>query len=91
MDTETRGRRPTEVLSASAATIDVPEAMKERLRVVAASLDPVRLLDEIRTMQRHLAELAAGDTPSLYWQTETRAGELSDKPEDGLADGRGGK
>ncbi len=43
----------------------VPEEIKNKLRVVAASLDPLRLLDEIRTMQRHLAELAAGDVPSL--------------------------
>jgi hypothetical protein len=43
----------------------VPEDIKDKLRVVAASLDPLRLLDEIRTMQRHLAELAAGDVPTL--------------------------
>ena len=34
--------------------------MKERLRGVAASLDPLRLLDEIRAIQCHLAALAAG-------------------------------
>lgn len=34
--------------------------MKERLRGVAASLDPLRLLDEIRAIQRHLAALATG-------------------------------
>ena len=33
---------------------------KDKLRTVVASLDPLRLLDEIRTMQRHLAGLAAG-------------------------------
>lgn len=43
----------------------VPEEIKDKLRVVATSLDPLRLLDEIRTMQRHLAELAAGDVPAL--------------------------
>jgi len=36
------------------------DASKEKLRAVLASLDPLRLLDEIRTMQRHLASLAAG-------------------------------
>ncbi|MFT5478640.1 MAG: hypothetical protein ACI8Y8_004008 [Planctomycetota bacterium] len=38
----------------------VDESSKGRLRAVLASLDPLRLLDEIRTMQRHLASLAAG-------------------------------
>ena len=40
---------------------DVTEKSKERLRAVLASLDPLRLLDEIRTMQRHIAGLARGD------------------------------
>lgn len=43
----------------------VPEGMKERLRAAATTLDPLRLLDEIRGMQHHLAELAAGATPHL--------------------------
>jgi len=38
----------------------VPDAMKERLRAVAITLDPLRLLDEIRTVQHQLAGLAAG-------------------------------
>lgn len=38
----------------------VDESAKEKLRAVLASLDPLRLLDEIRTMQRHIAGLAAG-------------------------------
>jgi hypothetical protein len=40
-------------------TIDEP--MKERLRSVLATLDPLRLLDEIRVVQQHLAGLAAGE------------------------------
>jgi integrase-like protein len=40
----------------------VPEGMKERLRAVATTLDPLRLLDEIRTVQHQLAGLAAGET-----------------------------
>jgi Integrase core domain len=36
------------------------ERVKERLRAVMATLDPLRLLDEIRTVQHYLAELAAG-------------------------------
>ena len=44
---------------------DVPDEVKEKLRSAAADLDPLRLLDEIRTMQRHLADLAAGGVPSL--------------------------
>lgn len=43
----------------------VPEGVKDKLRAVAASLDPLRLLDEIRTMQGHLAALAAGEVPAL--------------------------
>jgi hypothetical protein len=40
-------------------SIDAP--MKDRLRAVLATLDPLRLLDEIRTVQHHLAGLAAGE------------------------------
>ncbi|MCC6642612.1 MAG: transposase family protein [Deltaproteobacteria bacterium] len=40
----------------------VPEAMKERLRAVATTLDPLRLLDEIRGAQHRLAGLAAGES-----------------------------
>ena len=39
----------------------VDDSSKGRLRAVLASLDPLRLLDEIRTMQRHLTGLAAGE------------------------------
>lgn len=38
----------------------VDERSKQKLRAVLASLDPLRLLDEIRTMQRHIANLADG-------------------------------
>jgi hypothetical protein len=44
------------------ASDSVEPAMKERLRAVLATLDPLRLLDEIRTVQQHLASLAAGET-----------------------------
>lgn len=43
------------------ASPDVNEPTKERLRAVLLSLDPLRLLDEIRTVQHHLAGLAAGE------------------------------
>lgn len=43
----------------------VPAEIKDKLRAVAISLDPLQLLNEIRTMQRHLAELAAGEVPSI--------------------------
>ena len=36
--------------------------MKDRLRALLGTLDPLRLLDEIRTVQRHLAGLAAGES-----------------------------
>jgi hypothetical protein len=35
--------------------------MKERLRAVATALDPLRLLDEIRSAQGHPAAVAAGE------------------------------
>jgi hypothetical protein len=37
--------------------------LKDRLRTVLETLDPLRLLDEVRTAQRHLAALADGETP----------------------------
>ena len=42
------------------ASEHVSEDSKERLRAALTMLDPLRLLDEIRTMQKHLAELSAG-------------------------------
>ena len=39
----------------------IAPAMKERLHAVLVTLDPLRLLDEIRTVQEHLAGLVAGD------------------------------
>ena len=53
---------PSARLLASAV---IEPRMKERLRAVLATLDPLRLLDEIRTVQRHLAELAAGETAQV--------------------------
>jgi hypothetical protein len=43
------------------ASPTIPEPTKERLRAVLLTLDPLRLLDEIRTVQHHLAGLAAGE------------------------------
>ncbi len=43
----------------------VSEATKERLRTVAGQLDPLRLLEEIRSVQHHLASLAAGQPTHL--------------------------
>jgi hypothetical protein len=43
------------------ASSEITEPHKERLRAMLASLDPLRLLDEIRTMQRHIAGLARGE------------------------------
>lgn len=39
----------------------VPEAMKDRLRAVAITLDPLRLLDEIRAVQHQLAGFGSGE------------------------------
>lgn len=43
------------------ASASIAESMKDRLRAVLGTLDPLRLLDEIRTVQHHLAGLAAGE------------------------------
>lgn len=43
----------------------VPDPTKDRLRAVAATLDPLRLLDEIRTVQHGIAELAVNATSHL--------------------------
>ncbi len=52
--------RPETPCARLLASPDILEAPKERLRAVLASLDPLRLLDEIRAMQGHIAGLAAG-------------------------------
>lgn len=48
----------------------VEDGMKEKLRAVAATLDPLRLLDEIRTVQRHIADLAAGEVRHVVAHTD---------------------
>jgi hypothetical protein len=40
---------------------EITDSIKERLRAILATLDPLRLLDEIRTVQHHLAGLVAGE------------------------------
>ena len=40
----------------------IEETVKQQLRAVMASLDPLKLLDEIRAVQHHLAGLARGET-----------------------------
>lgn len=40
---------------------EISESTKEQLRAAALTLDPLRLLDEIRTVQHHLAGLTAGE------------------------------
>ena len=49
----------------------VTDDMKERLRATAAQLDPLRLLDEIRAVQQHLASLAAGKASHLPARPDT--------------------
>jgi hypothetical protein len=53
---------PPETPCARLLTSDrITDPMKERLRGVAVTLDPLQLLDEIRAVQRHLAGLATGE------------------------------
>ena len=42
----------------------IPESAKDKLREVANALDPLKLLEEIRAVQAHLAALADGETLS---------------------------
>ena len=44
------------------ASDEIPAVMKDRLGALPSALDPLGLLDEIRTVQHHLAALAAGTT-----------------------------
>ena len=44
------------------ASDSIPDTMKGRLGALLGTLDPLGLLDEIRTVQHHLAALAAGAT-----------------------------
>jgi transposase InsO family protein len=41
----------------------IPIATKSTLREIAADLDPLKLLEEMRAVQAHLAALANGETP----------------------------
>ena len=41
----------------------IPTATKDKLREIAANLDPLRLLEEMRAVQAYLAALADGETP----------------------------
>jgi len=43
------------------ASDSVDGLMKDRLRAVLGTLDPLRLLDEIRTVQQHVAGLVSGE------------------------------
>ena len=40
---------------------EIAEATKDKLSAVMTTLDPLRLLDEIRSMQRHIASLQRGE------------------------------
>jgi hypothetical protein len=41
----------------------IPTATKDKLRAIAADLDPLKLLGEMRAVQAYLAALADGETP----------------------------
>lgn len=42
--------------------LTIPEATKENLQSMVGKLDPLRLLEEIRVMQDHIARIAQGET-----------------------------
>jgi hypothetical protein len=60
----------------------VTDEMKDRLKAVAVQLDPLRLLEEIRSVQHHLAALAAGQTTHLAPRPEGSLG--APRPEGSL-------
>src|SRR5207244_1011997 len=47
-----------------------PEPIKVKLREVAAALDPLKLLEEVRTIQSHLMVLASGGPPDAATMEE---------------------
>jgi hypothetical protein len=55
-----RYETPATPCSRLLASKTINEAIKHRLRAVTLTLDPLRLLDEIRHVQRHVAGLAQG-------------------------------
>ena len=71
-----RGRKEiAETMHLSVRTIDSHRARimkKLRLRTVADRLDPLRLLEEIRVAQHHLAGLATGQPTHLTARHEGR-------------------
>jgi hypothetical protein len=60
-----RYEAPTTPCAKLLAEQSIEEEMKERLRGVSVSLDPLRLLDEIRSVQRHLVALATGSAVGI--------------------------
>lgn len=58
--TSKRYRTPETPCSRLLASEAIDEVTKQQLRAVLVTLDPLRLLDEIRTVQTHLAGLADG-------------------------------
>ncbi len=44
------------------ASSEITDSIKERLRAVLVTLDPLRLLDEIRTVQHHVVGLVSGES-----------------------------
>lgn len=66
----------------------VPEEVKDKLRAVASSLDPLRLLDEIRTDAGPPRSDRRRRGPGTACEPRSGAGDVSQQSEDGLAEGR---
>ena len=71
------------------ASDTVPAAMKDRLRALAGTLDPLGLLDEIRAVQHHLGRTGCGLDGSSDAATGYRPRRLSAELGAGLARWRG--
>ena len=71
------------------ASDTVPATMKDRLRALAETLDPLGLLDEIRAVQHHLARTGCGLDGSPDAATRCRPRRLSAELGAGLARWRG--
>ena len=67
----------------------IPEGAKVKLREVAGALDPLKLLEEMRAVQAHLAALADGETPPSSYARTARSGRVRGQPLERMAGRRG--
>ena len=67
----------------------MPQSAKMKLREIADTLDPLKLLEEMRAMQAHLTTLADGETPSQRYSRAARPRGVRCRPFQCVAGRRG--